>query len=73
MTREIEITSVIAESATSCRTRNDPVRPVLPMSVAIMSKAFHTSPELALGTFMNSSFIFGTAWSLPLSTTRFFV
>jgi hypothetical protein len=35
--RETEITLAIAESASSCRTRKDPVSPVLPMSVAIMS------------------------------------
>ncbi len=34
--RETEMTSVIVESARSCWTRNEPVRPVLPMSVAII-------------------------------------
>jgi hypothetical protein len=41
--RETEITLVIAESASSRRTRKDPVRPVLPMSVAITSRSFSGS------------------------------
>jgi hypothetical protein len=38
---------VIAGSARSSRTRNDPVRPVPPMIVAITHRAFHIRPELA--------------------------
>jgi hypothetical protein len=33
----MEITFSIAGSAKSCRTKNDPVRPVPPMIVAIMN------------------------------------
>jgi hypothetical protein len=35
--RETEITLVIAESASNFRTRKEPVRPVLPITTAIMS------------------------------------